>query len=67
MEYAGCGTVSKYWKITIPDKVREKFGIEAGTVLDIYYDGNMIVIKPKKETDRKFIDLADQAEEKTEN
>ena len=48
--------ISKGYQITIPAKVRHKFGLDIGTMIDIEDKGKEIVIKPvgKSEIDELF-------------
>lgn len=58
MDYAGSGIVTRQGQITVPKPIRKKIGINLGTVLDFYYNENLIVIKPKHEPIEIFRELA---------
>lgn len=47
--------VNKKGQITIPHKIRERFGIEEGSILDFKIRGNQIVIKAKR-PGKKFVE-----------
>ena len=50
--------VSKGYQITIPAKMRHKFGLDVGTIIDIEAKKNKIIIKPIKE---ELEDLLEEA------
>lgn len=45
--------ISKGYQITIPAKVRHRFGLDVGTTIDIEEKGKAIVIRPLGSTDKK--------------
>ena len=60
--------ISKGYQITIPAKVRHKFGLEIGTALDIEENGKEIVIRPlHKATKNSLNKLFRESDEYTNN
>lgn len=64
MEYAGSGVVTRHGQITVPKKVRKAIGINIGSVLEFYFNNNMIIVKPKLPPIEVFEELAEEARER---
>jgi AbrB family looped-hinge helix DNA binding protein len=44
--------VKKFAQVTIPANIRQKAHIEEGDYVDVRYEGNMILMIPKRVTDK---------------
>lgn len=44
--------VKKFAQVTIPANIRQKAHIEEGDYMDVKYEGNMILMIPKRVTDK---------------
>ncbi|MEK6725932.1 MAG: AbrB/MazE/SpoVT family DNA-binding domain-containing protein [Deltaproteobacteria bacterium] len=44
--------VKKFAQVTIPANIRQKAHIEEGDYMDVRYEGNMILMIPKRVTDK---------------
>jgi len=48
MRYAGSGVVTRQGQITVPKVIRDSSGIDIGTILEFYYNDDMIIVKQKR-------------------
>ncbi len=64
MQYAGSGVVTRQGQITVPKKIRKATGIDIGSVLEFYYNDEMIIVKQKKAPSEAFEQLAERISEK---
>lgn len=48
MRYAGSGVVTRQGQITVPKVIRDSSGIDIGTILEFYYNDEMIIVKQKR-------------------
>lgn len=48
MRYAGSGVVTRQGQITVPKIIRDSSGIDIGTILEFYYNDDMIIVKQKR-------------------
>jgi len=61
MEYAGSGVVTRQGQITVPKKVRKTLGIEIGTVLEFYFNDEMMMVRQRSSPPETFTMIADNA------
>lgn len=47
MRYAGSGVVTRQGQITVPKVIRDSVGIEIGTIVEFYFNDEMIIVKQK--------------------
>ncbi len=48
MRYAGSGVVTRQGQITVPKVIRDSNGIDIGTIMEFYYNDDIIIVKQKR-------------------
>ncbi len=66
MRYAGSGVVTRQGQITVPKVIRDSSGIEIGTILEFYYNDDMIIVKQKRSPLDVFESLSRKTRERFE-
>ncbi|MBI2041294.1 MAG: AbrB/MazE/SpoVT family DNA-binding domain-containing protein [DPANN group archaeon] len=58
MKTAGTYKITRQGQITLPAEARDKLELKEGDIVEMYYDGNMVLIKKRKEPVKVFEELA---------
>ena len=61
MKSAGTYRITRQGQVTLPSQARESLELKEGDVVDMYYGGDMVIIKKKKEPIEVFEQLASKA------
>ena len=67
MEYAGSSVITRQGQVTVPKKIRKANGMEIGTILDFYFNDEIIIVKPKSSPDVVFERLSKKTSERFKN
>jgi len=64
MEYGGTGVVTRQGQVTLPKKARDSLKLALGSMLEFFYDSNVVVIKRRSPPAEVFERVSSAAEQR---